>query len=97
MAPRTLYNIGASIIRIGFGAQDTIIIKRSPQNSIGNYLAPYSIVVLESESQFDSRNEPHLQTSKPHFCPSHFATACACRFASGPASAMPSYDLAALT
>ena len=36
-----LRNIGALIIRIGFGAQYTIHILRNPQNSTGNYLGSY--------------------------------------------------------
>ena len=32
-----LVNIGALIVRIGFGAHYTIITIRSPQNGIGNY------------------------------------------------------------
>ena len=40
MSP-TSCNIGALIIRIGFGAHYTIIILRNPQNSIGNYLGGY--------------------------------------------------------
>ena len=35
------HNIGALIIRIGFGAHYTIVIIRNAQNIIGNYLGPY--------------------------------------------------------
>ena len=38
---RVSFNIGTSIIRIGFGAHYTILTRRSPQNSIGNYLGPH--------------------------------------------------------
>ena len=34
--------IGALIIRIGFWGPHTIIVIRNHQNSIGNYLGPYS-------------------------------------------------------
>ena len=33
-------NIGALIVKIGFGAHYTIIILRNPQNGRGNYLGP---------------------------------------------------------
>ena len=39
-APET-FNIGALIIRIGFGAHYIIVMVRNPQNSIGKYLGPY--------------------------------------------------------
>ena len=34
-------NLGAFIVRIGFGAHYTIIIIRSPHNIIGRYEGPY--------------------------------------------------------
>ena len=36
------FNIGALVIRIGFGAHFDRFLLRNPQNSIGNYLGPYS-------------------------------------------------------
>ena len=39
-------SIGGLIIRIWFGAQYTIAILRNPQNSIGNYLGPYSSLLF---------------------------------------------------
>ena len=35
-------NLGALRTRIGFGAHYTLNITRNPQNSIGNYLGPYT-------------------------------------------------------
>ena len=46
MCMRTLINIGAFILRVGFGAQYTIMIISNPQNSIGNYLRAY--ITLQS-------------------------------------------------
>ena len=40
--PTNLSNIGALILRTGFGAHYATIIVRNPQNSIGNELGPYS-------------------------------------------------------
>ena len=55
-------NVGALILRIGFGARYTIIIIRIPQNSIGNYLGPYSSFPgpnCEQREQYRSQDLSH--------------------------------------
>ena len=59
-------NVGALIIRIGFGGgHNTRIIIRNPQNSIGNYVGPYGILNPKPyaraapSTRFPSRQEPH--------------------------------------
>ena len=53
------YNIGALLIRMGFWGHSTIITIRSPQNSICNYLGPYSgrfrVVAFRFAARFTCR------------------------------------------
>ena len=40
ITPKTS-DVGALIIRTGFGARYTVIVTRSPQNTIGTFFGPY--------------------------------------------------------
>ena len=50
-------NMGVSIIRVGFWAYYTIVIIRSPQNSIGKYLGPYIIASRERSAILESTRD----------------------------------------
>ena len=47
-------NIVALMIRTGFWGHYTILTIRNPQNSIGNYLGPYSITDFHLSSSWES-------------------------------------------
>ena len=56
-------NIGASIIRIGFGAHYTIVMIRNPQNSIGTYSGPYITAGMRDLTYVKTRMEPSIVLS----------------------------------
>ena len=57
-------NVGALIMRIGFGVCVTILyFYKGPQHSIGNYLGPYSSIFMSMDPETPDGREALLRRS----------------------------------